>query len=141
MRILNYQPGFRTGRFSRVALFLTCLTIGAAGFLIPAGARGSDSGQVYKVGENGVSPPVLMSKTEPQYTKAAHDAHIQGAVQLHLVIDDSGLPQNVTVVKGLDPGLDENAVDAVRQWRFQPGKKDGKPVAVEARIEVQFRLL
>jgi TonB family protein len=60
---------------------------------------------------------------------------------LRCVIDEAGIAENIEVVRSLDPGLDANAVTAVTQFRFAPGKKDGKPVRVAASIEINFRLL
>jgi protein TonB len=90
--------------------------------------------------EEGVTPPKVLYKTEPGYTEAARNAKIEGAVVLSMEIDTDGLAQNVRVIQGLDGGLDQSAMAAVSQWRFKPGEKDNKPVVVEARIEVNFRL-
>ncbi len=99
----------------------------------------SSTGKVYRVG-GGVTPPKVIQKTDPAYTDAASKAKIEGTVRLDLEISPEGFAQNIHVSKGLDPGLDENAVFSVRQWRFQPGMKDGEPVTVAATIEVNFRL-
>lgn len=96
-------------------------------------------GQVYKIGD-GVSQPAIVHKEEPQYTEEAKDAGTEGAVVLTLVIEADGSPQNIRVKRSLEPGLDANAIDAVSHWRFRPGKKDGKPVAVFATVEVNFHL-
>jgi TonB family protein len=58
-----------------------------------------------------------------------------------VVIDASGRAVNAEVVRSLGLGLDEKAMEAVKKWKFRPGYKDGKPVAVVAQIEVNFRLL
>ena len=93
----------------------------------------------YRVGD-GVTPPKLIDKVEPQYTQEARDAGIEGVVQMSAVISKEGVPEEIKVVKGLEPGLDKNAIAALQQWRFQPGTKEGKPVRVIAKIEVNFRL-
>ncbi|HEV2202806.1 MAG TPA: energy transducer TonB [Bryobacteraceae bacterium] len=90
---------------------------------------------------NGVSAPSILSKTEPTYTEEARAARLQGTVVLSLVVDEQGRPQNITVARPLSNGLDQSAVQAVQQWRFNPGMKDGKAVPVIATIEVDFRLL
>jgi TonB family protein len=95
--------------------------------------------KVYRIGEEGVTPPTVLSKTEPVYTDEARDAKIEGTVVLSLEIDMDGLAQNIEVTRSLDGGLDQSAVTAVQQWRFKPGEKNGKPVRVMARIEVNFR--
>ena len=98
------------------------------------------NGPAYRPG-GGVTNPVALYKPEPKYTEEARQAKIQGSVLLSLVVDENGVARNIKVVRPLDPGLDQKAVDAVRQWKFKPGQKDGRPVAVTAQIEVSFRLL
>ena len=104
------------------------------------GSGGGVGGGVLRVG-GGVSAPVLLSKTEPEYSEEARKAKHQGTVMLYVQIDPSGHATNIKVVKSLGLGLDEKAIEAVQKWKFSPGKKDGKPVTVEATIEVNFRLL
>jgi TonB family protein len=94
---------------------------------------------VYRVG-NGVTAPKLAQKIEPQYTEEARAAKIQGTTVLSVDIDPSGVAENIQVLRSLEPGLDQKAIEAVRQWHFQPGTKDGAPVTVRASIEVNFRL-
>ena len=60
---------------------------------------------------------------------------------LDIIVDPSGHARDMRVVRGAGLGLDEKAMDAVRQWRFKPGVKSGKPVPVHASVEVNFRLL
>ena len=90
---------------------------------------------------NGVSQPKLITKVPPKYTKEASRAKIEGTVTLRIVVSAEGRATQIEVVKSLDPGLDQEAINAVEQWRFEPGQKDGKPVAVLASIEVNFRIL
>jgi TonB family protein len=104
------------------------------------GSGGGFGGGVYKIG-GGVSQPRLVSKVEPEYSEEARKAKWQGTVVLSLVVDDKGQPQQIKVAKSLGLGLDQKAIEAVEKWRFEPGKKDGKAVAVYATIEVNFRLL
>ena len=85
--------------------------------------------------------PRLIHKVEPVYTEEARAAKLEGVVTLQIEIWEDGRPHNIRVQKSLEPGLDEKAIEAVRQWRFAPGTKDGKPVRVTAQIEVSFRLL
>lgn len=95
---------------------------------------------VYRIG-GGVTAPKLIAKIEPEYTEEARAALIEGTVVLSTEIGPDGLTRNIRVVTGMGLGLDEKAVEAIRHWRFQPGVKDGQPVAVAAMIEVNFRLL
>ena len=94
----------------------------------------------YKVG-GGVTAPVVTSKKDPAYTEEARSAKYQGTVLLAVEIAPDGLAHNLRVVRSLGLGLDEKAVEAVSQWQFKPGTKDGQPVTVAATIEVNFRLL
>jgi TonB family protein len=87
------------------------------------------------------SAPILTHKTEPQYTDEARSAKLQGTVMLQVQIDETGkVSEHITVLRSVGSGLDEKAIEAVKQWRFRPALRDGKPVAVPATIEVNFRL-
>jgi len=104
------------------------------------GEGGGIGGGVYRVG-GGVSAPVAIYKIEPEYSEEARKAKFQGTVVLSIVVDEQGLPRNFKVVKPLGLGLDEKAIEAVQKWRFTPAKLNGRPVAVQATVEVNFRLL
>ena len=84
--------------------------------------------------------PKVVSRVDPEYTKEASDAKLEGTVLLSIVVGADGIAHDINVVKGIGSGLDEKAVLAVRKWHFDPGTKDGQPVSVKARIEVNFRL-
>ena len=81
------------------------------------------------------------SRPEPQYSEEARKAKWGGTVLLSLVVDETGHTKDIRVLKPLGLGLDEKAIEAVTKWTFIPGKKAGKAVAVQAQIEVTFRLL
>ena len=100
---------------------------------------GGFGGEAFRIG-GGVTAPSVLSKVEPAYSEEARSAKLGGTVVLSLVVDDLGHPQNIKVLRSLGLGLDEKAVEAVEQWRFKPGIKDGKPVPVMVTIEVNFRL-
>jgi periplasmic protein TonB len=104
------------------------------------GSGGGVGGGVYKPG-GGVTTPIAVVRPEPEYSEEARKAKWSGAVTVRLVVDANGMPQNIEVVKALGLGLDQKAIEAIQKWRFKPGTKDGKPVAVQATIEVNFRLL
>jgi TonB family protein len=59
---------------------------------------------------------------------------------LWLIVDSSGRPRDIRVVRGLGFGLDAKALEAVKQWKFQPALKDGKPVDVQISVNIDFRL-
>lgn len=104
------------------------------------GSGGGMGGGAYKIG-GGVSPPSILFKVEPEYSEEARKAKFQGTVLLFVVVDEKGNPRDIKILRPLGLGLDQKAVEAVEKWKFSPGKKDGKPVAVQAQIEVNFRLL
>jgi len=86
------------------------------------------------------SAPIATHRADPEYTEEARNAKIEGSVLIQMVIDENGIPTEPKVVRSLDKGLDMKAIEAVRKWRFKAGLKDGKPVAVSANIEINFRL-
>jgi len=92
--------------------------------------------------EPGVTLPKLVSRVNPQYTPAAMQAKIEGTVMMKAVIRTDGTAGDIAIVQSLDSqyGLDEQAVAALRQWRFEPGRKAGKPVPVRVTIEMRFTL-
>jgi protein TonB len=104
------------------------------------GSGGNMGGGAYRIG-GGVSAPTILFKVEPEYSEEARKAKFQGTVVLAVIVDEHGNPRDIRVQRPLGLGLDQKAVEAVEKWRFSPGKKDGKPVAVQAVIEVNFRLL
>jgi TonB family protein len=104
------------------------------------GEGGGFGGGVFRVG-GGVTAPQLIYKVEPEYSEEARKAKYQGTVLLYVQVDPTGHAVNMRVLHSLGLGLDEKAMEAVRKWRFKPGMKDGRPVTVEAQIEVNFRLL
>jgi len=97
------------------------------------------SPRIYKIGGD-VSAPQVLYKVDPEYTKEARDAKIEGVVVVQTEIHPDGRAHNTTVIQSLDPGLDRNATEAISKWKFEPGKKGGKAVAVTATIEVNYRL-
>ena len=104
------------------------------------GSGGNMGGGAYKIG-GGVSPPIPIFKPEPEYSEEARKAKFQGTVLLFVVVDEHGEPRDLRVIRPLGLGLDQKAIEAVQKWRFKPGMKDGKPVPVQATVEVNFRLL
>jgi TonB family protein len=75
-----------------------------------------------------------------EQTPEARGANFQGSVSIQLIVDSQGNPQNVRVVRHLGMGLDEKAIEAVRQYRFKPALYEGQPVAVQLVIDVDFHL-
>lgn len=104
------------------------------------GIGGGYGGGMFRPGVDGVSAPILIYKLEPEFSPEARQAKHQGTVVLSLVVGADGRTRAIHVARSLGMGLDEKAIEAVRQWRFEPGMKDGKPVAVAVSVEVNFRL-
>jgi TonB family protein len=87
-----------------------------------------------------VTPPKLIRQVEPEYSEEARQDRFSGVVDVYLVVDENGKPQDVRVAKPAGHGLDENAVKAVKKYRFKPAMKDGKPVKVDMYVRVSFSI-
>jgi len=88
-----------------------------------------------------VRPPAVIFKQDPEYSEQARKARYSGAVGLLVDVSPSGQVTGVTVIRSLGMGLDEKAVEAITHWKFRPGSKDGKPVATQLQVNMNFRLL
>ncbi|HLJ25759.1 MAG TPA: TonB family protein [Candidatus Angelobacter sp.] len=104
------------------------------------GQGGGFGGGVYRMGEIGVSAPVPKFTPDPDYSEEARKAKYQGTVTLYAIIGPDGKPRGLKVLHSLGMGLDEKALEKVRTWMFEPGKKDGQAVAVAMNIVVDFHL-
>jgi len=104
------------------------------------GQGGGEGDGVYRLG-SGVIAPVLLFQVRPNYTARALAQRLQGSVLLEVIIRRDGLPDAIRVLRSLDPiGLDEEAIRAVRQWRFRPGRVGATPVDVLVTCIVDFSL-
>jgi TonB family protein len=103
----------------------------------PGFDRGTGGGPFSRAG---VIAPRAIYDPEPEYSDEARRVKHQGVVVLALVVDPQGHARDIRVARSLGMGLDEKAIEAVRKWRFNPGTKDGVPVAVQVNVEVNFRL-
>lgn len=106
---------------------------------IGPGSGGGYGGGVYQVG-GGVSPPVPIYEVDPEFSDEARRAKYQGVVLLSFIIDAQGNPQHIRVSRPVGMGLDEKAVEALKQYKFKPAMLNGKPVPVNMSIEVNFRM-
>jgi protein TonB len=104
-----------------------------------AGSGGNYGGGVRKIG-GGVSAPSVIYQVDPEFSEEARKAKFMGVVTVNLIVDEKGMPQNVHVLRGVGMGLDQKAVEAVKQYKFHPAMAGGKPVAVELNIEVNFQI-
>jgi TonB family protein len=138
---LNASFMVRGGGETTLRIFAPQITAGGATRTVTDAAVDEYVQRLIKNGPDlGTTSPVAIYKPEPQYSDAASTAKWQGAVLLSVVVNETGKPINIKVVRPLGLGLDEKAIEAVSQWRFQPGTKNGVPVPVQAQIEVTFRL-
>lgn len=103
------------------------------------GSSAGYGGGIMSVG-GGVSAPQVIHSVEPQFTAQARQANLQGTVAIQLVVDSNGNPQDIRVARSLGMGLDNEAIAAVKQYRFRPAMYEGHPVAVQMIIDVDFRL-
>ena len=103
------------------------------------GWGGGIGGGPYKVG-GGVSAPRPIYSPDPDYSEEARKAKYQGTVVLWMVVGPDGRTHQIRVMRTLGLGLDEKAIEAVREWRFEPARRNGQPVSVEISVEVSFRL-
>jgi len=106
---------------------------------IGPGSGGNTGGGVMHVGGS-VKPPVLTFSVDPEFSEEARKAKFSGNVQVYLYVDEQGNPSHVRVVRGVGMGLDEKAVEAVRQYKFKPAMQNGKPVKVDLYIDVNFQI-
>jgi periplasmic protein TonB len=105
----------------------------------PDSGKDAASGEVFKVG-HGVSVPKAIYQPDPEYSEKARKKKFQGVCVLSLVVGADGKTRDIKVVRPLGMGLDEQAIKAVTQWKFEPALKDGQPVAVQIAVEVNFRI-
>lgn len=131
----------------RISSHATLVAFIFAAFLLPKSTSAqtsqrpdnTNSPSVYSAGE-GVVPPVVIHKVPPEYSEEALKAKYEGVCMVELTVDTHGMPSDVHVTHPIGMGLDEKAMEAVRQYRFKPGLRGGKPVAINIRIAVSFRL-
>jgi len=112
---------------------------GGTGAGLGPGSGGGYGGGVFRVGQ-GIKPPQVVYDPDPEYSPEARAARYQGTVRLWAIIGPDGRPHNLRVERSVGMGLDEKAIEAVRNWRFKPATKDGQAVAVEIEVEVGFHL-
>jgi TonB family protein len=131
VRLFEWQPETRrTSRRSAIAIPLLLVLMTTVSF----------AQKIYRIGP-GIVPPKVIEKVEPTYTDEAKAAKIEGTVGLTIVVGTDQIAHDIRVTRSLDPGLDASAIRSIMSWRFQPATKNGKPVPVVAKIDVNFRLL
>jgi TonB family protein len=128
-----------TSRFQTFRATLTALVL--LGLAVPAISQKAPQteGPPYRVGGE-VSRPEVISSTRPVYTELARRARVTGIVVVEAIIDEHGDITNARVLKGLPMGLDQAAVDAIKEWTFKPATLGGKPVPVYYVLTVNFQV-
>lgn len=128
---MTTRKGLKMRRWTVVVLvdLIACLLVtGQEGTPGPGNKVGGDS-----------TPPQVIFSPEPGYTPEARSKKITGEVSLRIEVQADGTTNNIRVLKSLDPGLDQSAVEAVTHWRFRPATKSGTPVPKEVVVTVRFR--
>ena len=147
MRLTTDLPGVSRGRKFAMAAITTGVLLGGALSavavpfdLMPQGAAAAQE-KVYEVG-GAVSAPRLTYSVDAEFPDAERKAGkkgLQGVTVLKLIVDSKGMPRDIRVKRSLRPDFDRCAIRAVRQYKFDPAMRQGKPVAVAISIEVNFR--
>lgn len=124
-------------------MFASCLA------LVWGGQQSRDTGttgkspageKIYEPGGD-VKGPKLLHYVEPEFSPKSKEAFVEGTVRISTVITTEGVPTAYRVLSGLNAEEDRTAVEALKQWRFQPGTKDGQKVTVRVTVEIDFHLL
>lgn len=106
---------------------------------VGSGSGGGTGGGPFRPG-TGIEPPTLVREVRPSYTDDARRRSIEGDVVLEIVVLRDGRVGNVRTLRSLGAGLDQKAAEAVRQWRFNPARRQGTPVDVVVQVSVEFKL-
>ena len=136
--LFNWSPGNQAACAAAILLVLSCTVI-AAQESSDKNARSTENDTIYEIG-NGVTPPRGIYMPDPEYSEKGRKKKISGTVLLAMVVMADGKVRDVTITKSLERSLDQQAIAAVRTWKFTPATKDGKPVAVHVQAEVSFRI-
>jgi len=103
-------------------------------------AKTDDDSKIYEPGGD-VKPPKLVHYVEPDFSPNSKEAFVEGTVKISTVVTTDGVASESHVVSGLNAAEDRTALEALKQWKFEPGTKGGQPVKVRVTVEVSFHLL
>lgn len=101
--------------------------------------NGDDPPREQGAARGDLSGPVPLRKVDPKYPPALIHAHVEGEVVLYAIIRRDGSVDSIQLVKGIEPELDQNAMEALARWRFRPGERQGAPIELEAIVHIPFR--
>lgn len=110
---------------------------------IPDGPPEPQGDTIARVGQVGVEPPVFTQKVKPDYPDRAAKIKLQGYVILEAILRKDGAVEEIKVLRGLGKGkfgFEDEAIEALRQWKFLPGKVNGKPADVRMTLKIDFIL-
>jgi TonB family protein len=145
-RIMRNEQGLPLGTARKAVLVAAVVALLLVPALDRAGAaparqpaQDDDPSEVHQPGGD-VQTPRLLKEVKPHYSERAKKARIEGEVLMECVVGADGKPRDFTIVRSLDPELDQAALDAARLWEFEPGTRRGKPVAVKVTIAMAFTL-
>lgn len=128
-----------------IATSLSFLLSATAGFAQQTPPPGPGAPGTVKICHDKIPPPCAdpphaIKSPEPQYSNEAREKKIQGTVVLRMVVGPDGRARDVHVERSLGYGLDQQAIKAIKKWKFKSATMDGNPVAVEITVQVDFRL-
>ena len=92
---------------------------------------------VYDLGP-GVTPPRVIKQVNPKYSESSRGVRVTGSITIGVIVSSQSAPKDPHVIRGIDDEVDRAAVEALKQWRFAPARKEGKAVAVRVVIEIAF---
>jgi TonB family protein len=107
---------------------------------IPDPANPGSTIPVYKTSQRGLTYPRAVYTVDPEFTDEARKKKFNGTYIVGMIVDTQGFPIRVHVIRSADPGLEDNSIAAVSQYRFSPAILEGKPVPVELAVEITFRI-
>ncbi len=127
----------KTIRLLLVLLLICGCVVAQKRLPISPGPPQTSGEPTYRVG-GGVSAPRAIVMPDPEYPKEAVKGHQPGSIVLVLIVGSNGEVRYLKVVRGISPEIDQAATEAVKKWKFKPALKDGKPVAVQIEVQLDF---
>ncbi len=103
-------------------------------------AKANEQEKVYEVGGD-VKSPKLVHYVEPDFSPKSKEAYVEGTVKISTVVTKAGETRDMRVTSGLNSEEDRTAVEALKQWKFEPGTRNGEAVNVRVTVEISFHLL
>jgi TonB family protein len=134
----RFEPNLQNGQVTRVATYVPVrfrLDRQMYGTQLPS----QGGNEVFQIGD-GVTAPRVISPVGATYTDEARTAKLDGKIVLFVEITSAGVVENVVVLQKMGKGMDESAVRAIKQWKFSPATKDGRPVAGVMTVEMNFSM-